>query len=250
MKAIVMAAGKGTRLQEPGNPCPKVLRKANNKTLLEYVLNTMPMIDKKDITIVTGFMSEAVEEYFKDSGCNFQRQGDDAYGTGYAVMCGMKNSDFDDYHGDILIVNGDAPLTKLSTIEGIIKMHQDEKNCATLLSSSTELKLPYGRIIRTDDGKNVVNIIEEKDCTEEQKKIKELNIGVYVFNADALREGLKMINSNNAAGEYYLTDVPPAIARLGKKVNAFITTCDDELWGVNTPDDLLAVEKILKSREK
>ncbi|MBQ3183857.1 MAG: NTP transferase domain-containing protein [Clostridia bacterium] len=247
MKAIIMAAGKGTRLQEAGNPMPKVLRRANDRPLLDYVFDAMPMIDKKDITVVTGFMSEMVEEYYKDMGCSFQRQGDAAYGTGYAVMCGLENENFNDYHGDILIVCGDAPVIKLSTVEGIIKMHEDEGNKATLLSSDTKLKLPYGRIIRNENG-NVIDIREEKDCSEEEKKITELNIGTYVFNADALREGLKMIDCNNAAGEYYLTDVPPAIAQMGEKVNAFITYDDDELVGVNTPDDLALVEKILKSR--
>ena len=249
MKAIIMAAGKGTRLQEPGNPKPKVLREANGRPLLDYVFDAMPMIEKKDITVVTGFMSELVEEAFKDYGCSFQRQGDDAYGTGYAVMCGIENPNFDDYHGDILIVNGDAPLTNLATVEGIIAQHTKEENFATVLAADTQLKLPYGRIIRDENG-NVVDIREEKDCNEAEKAITELNVGMYVFNADALREGLKMINSNNAAGEYYITDVPPAIARMGKKVNAYITTDDDELIGVNTPEDLIAVERILNSRQK
>ena len=247
MKAIIMAAGKGTRLQEAGNPMPKVLRKANGRPLLDYVFDAMPMIDKKDITVVTGFMSEMVEDYYKDTGCSFQRQGDDAYGTGYAVMCGLENENFKDYHGDILIVCGDAPVIKLSTIEGIIKMQETEQNMCSLLSSDTKLKLPYGRIIRDENGK-VIDIREEKDCSEDEKKITELNIGTYVFNADALRRGLKVIDCNNAAGEYYLTDVPPALARMGEKVNAFITYDDDELVGVNTPDDLAAVEKILSSR--
>lgn len=247
MKAIIMAAGKGTRLQEAGNPMPKVLRKANGRPLLDYVFDAMPMIDKKDITVVTGFMSEMVEDYYKDCGCSFQRQGDDAYGTGYAVMCGLENENFKDYHGDILIVCGDAPVIKLSTVEGILKMQEDEGNVCTLLSSDTQMKLPYGRIIRDENGK-FVDIREEKDCTVEEKKITELNIGTYVFNSDALRRGLKLIDSNNAAGEYYLTDVPPALAKLGEKVNAFITYDDDELVGVNTPDDLALVEKILSSR--
>ncbi len=248
MKAIIMAAGKGTRLQEAGNPMPKVLRRANGRPLLDYVFDAMPMIDKKDITVVTGFMHEMVEEEFKSYGCSFQRQGDAAYGTGYAVMCGIENSNFDDYHGDILIVCGDAPTTKLSTVEGIIKKHTEEKNACTLLSSDTELKLPYGRIIRDENGK-FMDIREEKDCTEEEKKISELNIGTYVFNADMLRKGLKLINCENAAGEYYLTDVPPVLAKLGEKVDAYITYDNDELVGVNTPDDLAAVEKILRARQ-
>ena len=248
MKAIIMAAGKGTRLQEAGNPMPKVLRRANGRTLLSYVIDMLPQIDNSEITIVTGFMHEMVEEEFASTGCRFVKQGDEAYGTGYAVMCGMSDPQFDYYHGDIIILNGDAPLTKLSTVSGLCEMQTRDQNACTLLSSVTELKLPYGRIIRAEGG-NIIDIREEKECTEEEKKIKELNVGAYVFNADALREGLSKINNNNNAHEYYLTDVPPALAKLGYKVDAFISHDDEELWGVNTPEDLIAVEKILKSRE-
>lgn len=248
MKAILMAAGKGTRLQEAGNPMPKVLRKANGRTLLSYVIDTLPQIDNSEITVVTGFMHEKVEEAFADSGCRFVKQGDEAYGTGYAVMCGLTDHQFDGYHGDVVVLNGDAPLTKISTVQGLCEMQTKDANACTLLSSVTELKLPYGRIIRAENG-NIIDIKEEKECTPEEKLIKELNVGAYVFNIDALREGLSKINNNNNAGEYYLTDVPPALAKLGYRVDAFITHDDEELWGVNTPDDLAAVEKILKSRE-
>jgi len=248
MKAIIMAAGKGTRLQEAGNPMPKVLRKADGRPLLSYVIDTLTDVEKSDITIVTGFMHEAVEAAFADSGCRFIKQGNEAYGTGYAVMCGIQDHQFDDYHGDIVILNGDAPLTKVSTVEGLCRMQREQNNACTLLSNVTDLKLPYGRIIRNNDG-NIIDIREEKECTEEEKLIKELNSGAYVFNADALREGLKKIDCNNNAREYYLTDVPPALAKMGYKVNAFISTDDEELWGVNTPEDLITVENILRSRK-
>lgn len=247
MKAIIMAAGKGTRLQEAGHPMPKVLRRANGRALLSYVIDMLPEIDNCDITVVTGFMHEMVEEEFADTGVRFIKQGDDGYGTGYAVMCGLKDAQFDDYHGNIIILNGDSPLTNLSTVAGLCRIQKQEKAACTLLANVTDLKLPYGRIIRDADG-NIIDIREEKECTEEEKKIKELNSGAYVFNADALREGLAQINCNNNAHEYYLTDVPPAIARMGKKVSAYISTDDEELWGVNTPDDLVMVEKILMAR--
>ena len=247
MKAIIMAAGKGTRLQEAGNPMPKILRKANGKPLLQYVINMLPDVDRSEITIVTGFMHEMVEEAFKESGCRFVKQGDEAYGTGYAVMCGITDPQFDDYHGDVIILNGDAPLTKLSTVKGIADQQQREGNACTILSCVTEIKLPYGRVIRKEDG-SIIDIREEKECTEEEKLIKELNVGGYVFNCDALKFGLSKISNNNNAHEYYITDVPPALAANGYKVNAFITHDDDELWGVNTPQDLENVERILKSR--
>jgi len=248
MKAILMAAGKGTRLQDKDNPSPKVLSLANGRPLLSYVFDMIPDIDISEITVVPGFMAEKVEEAFADTGCRFSKQGDEAYGTGYAVMCGLKDSQFDDFDGDIVILNGDAPLTKIETVKGMCAQHVANGNACTLLSCDTELKLPYGRIIRNENG-NIIDIKEEKDCNEEEKLISELNVGAYVFNCKALREGLSKIDNNNKANEYYITSVPPALAAMGYKVESFITTDNDELWGVNTPEDLEAVEKILKSRQ-
>ncbi len=247
MKAIIMAAGKGTRLQEVGNPMPKVLRRANGRPLLSYVIDMLPEIDNCDITVVTGFMHEMVEREFAPTGVRFIEQAGDGYGTGYAVMCGLKDPQFDDYHGNIIVLNGDSPLTKLSTVAGLCRIQKNEKAACTLLVNQTDLKLPYGRIIRNENG-DIIDIREEKECTEEEKKIKELNSGAYVFNADDLREGLERINCNNNAHEYYLTDVPPALAGMGKKVSAYLSTDDEELWGVNTPEDLIMVERILKTR--
>lgn len=244
MKAIIMAAGKGTRLAKLGDPMPKVLRKANGRPLLSYVLDVLEGIKPEDITVVTGYMAESVEKEYADYGCSFIRQGDDAYGTGYAVMCGIKDKQFDAYDGDIIILNGDAPLTTVETVRGM-KAKQSEGFDCTLLSCVTEQKLPYGRIIRSEDG-SITDIREEKECSPEEKLIKELNVGAYVFKANALRKGLSVINNNNNAGEYYLTDVPPAIARCGGKVNAYITTDENELLGVNTPEDLEEVARLLK----
>lgn len=246
MKAIIMAAGKGTRLAKLGTPMPKVLRQANGRPLLSYVLDVLKDIKPSDITVVTGYMAEDIERTFSDYGCSFIRQGDDAYGTGYAVMCGIKDKQFENYDGDIIILNGDAPLTTLNTITGLINTINKGYDCA-LLSCVTDQKLPYGRIIRQEDG-SIVDIREEKECSPQEKLIKELNVGAYIFKADALRKGLSMINNNNNAGEYYLTDVPPAIARVGGKVSAYITTDENELLGVNTPEDLEDVAKILRTR--
>ncbi|MDD6264910.1 MAG: NTP transferase domain-containing protein [Clostridia bacterium] len=246
MKAIIMAAGKGTRLAKLGKPMPKVLRESNGKPLLSYVFDVLEDILPEDITVVTGYMAQEVEDAFADFGCSFIRQGDEAYGTGYAVMCGIKDKQFENYHGDIIILNGDAPLITKETVNGLKKMQSNGNDC-TLLSCITDIKLPYGRIIRSEDG-GIIDIREEKECTEEEKLIKELNVGSYIFNSDALRLGLSMINNNNNAHEYYLTDVPPAIARCKGKVDAYITRDENELLGVNTPEDLIEVSRILSER--
>ena len=249
MKAIVMAAGKGTRLAVDGVMLPKVLREANGRPLLDYVLGeTLGFMDKKDIVVVTGYMAEKVEERFKDCGVVFAKQGDAAYGTGYAVMCGLEGGGLDDYHGDIVILNGDAPLIRQSTVKAMIDQHLANKNDCTLLSLIAKHHFAYGRLIRDENGV-LVDIKEEKECNEEEFKINELNAGGYVFNADKLREGLKQIDSNNAAGEYYLTSVPPVMLRKGEKVEAYKIYDEEETQGVNTHEDLLNVEAILNKRK-
>ncbi|MDD6800506.1 MAG: NTP transferase domain-containing protein [Firmicutes bacterium] len=247
MKIIIMAAGKGTRLAKLGStPMPKVLRRSNGRTLLDYVLDaTAAVAPKEDTNIIVGYLAEQVENAYPDYHCI--RQGDDAYGTGYAVMCGMKDASFDDYHGDVFIVNGDMPLFSRETLCGMKAQHEASGAVCTMLTCISDEYLPYGRIVRGSDGR-IVDIVEEADCTPEQKLIKELNIGMYIFNADKLRYSLSKLTNNNAKGEYYITDLPPILIRAGEKVESYIIDRQDEIRGVNTPEDLEAVGEILKNR--
>ena len=244
MKAIIIAAGKGTRLASDGVMLPKVLRRANDKPLLGYVTDSIDFIDNDDITIVIGYMKEAVMEEFK--GRNFAIQDEGGYGTGYAVMCGCRKADIEAYDGDVIILQGDVPLIKKSTIQKMYEMHKSEKNALTLLSCVTDRKLPFGRIIRNERG--VTAIVEEKVATEEQKKIKELNVGLYILDAKKLMSALNRIKPNSVSNEYYFTDAIELLCGDGEKVNAYITDDETEMWGVNTPEDLKAVEEILRSR--
>lgn len=246
LKAIVLAGGKGTRLQDSGKPLPKVLREANGKPLLSYVLDSVSFIDTDDIMIVVGFMHEAVMEKF--SGCRFIKQGEAAYGTGYAAMCGLEALDIPaGYKGDIIILQGDTPLVKRSTVEKLIALHRERRNACTLLSCVSQRELPFGRIQRAEDG-TVKAIVEQKDCTPEQLLIRELNVGMYIFNADKLKNSLSRIGSDNKAGEYYLTDTIDVLSRDGERLDAYITDDETEMWGVNTFEDLRAVEEILRNR--
>jgi len=244
MKAIIIAAGKGTRLASDGVQLPKVLRQANGTPLLGHVLNSIDFIDNDDITIVIGFMKEAVKAAFE--GRNFSIQDDGGYGTGYAVMCGCRDAKIDDYDGDVVILQGDVPLVKKSTILKMYEMHKANKNALTLLSCVTDRKLPFGRIVRNERG--VTAIVEEKVATEEQKAIKELNVGLYILDAKKLMGALRRITPNPVSKEYYFTDAIELLCGDGEKVDAYITDDENEMWGVNTPEDLKAVEEILKSR--
>ncbi len=247
MKAIIMAAGKGTRLSDAENPLPKVLREANGRPLLAYVLDTIDFLDNEDITIVVGFMAEAIRSRFPER--RFAMQGSDGYGTGYAVMCGIKEAIPDINHdGEMAVLSGDVPLIKRETVLSMIGLHRKEKNVCTLLSCRSSKPLPFGRIIR-ENGR-VTAIKEHRDCTESERRINELNVGLYIFDTAKLYDALKSLKDDNAAKEYYLTDVPKILLARNEKVNAYMTCDEEELWGVNTYEDLCEVEKILKTRHE
>lgn len=247
-RALILAAGKGTRLATKDDPSPKVLRRANGRPLLAYVLDSTDGMPRENITIIVGYMADMVKEAFADSGCNFALQGTAAYGTGYAVMCGAEAAGLADFDGDVIILQGDVPLVKAETVRALLKTHREKGSVCTLLSCRTPLKLPFGRIVRDDSGK-VTAIVEDKDCTPEQKKIDELNVGLYVYKSREMCEYLGKLKNDNKAGEYYFTDIPGMLIADGKPVEAHITPDQTELWGVNTFEDLREVERILASRK-
>lgn len=251
MKAIIMAAGKGTRLASLGGDLPKVLRVAGGKTLLGHVLDTASCCAKDDIVIVVGHMAEKVMDAFP--GYKFVRQGDGAYGTGYAVMCGVTGGGLLDYNGEVLILNGDMPLVRRETIEHMLARHRASGCACTMLSCISGRELPFGRVIR-DASKpepgNVTAVVEHIDCTPEQRKIRELNVGVYIFDAAKLRYALSRIKNDNPKHEYYFTDTTAALISASERVDAYITPDETEMWGVNTPEDLDEITKILAGRVK
>ena len=242
MKAIILAAGKGKRLLSEKFNAPKVLREANNKPLLRYVVENLDFItDKKDIVIVAGYKKEMVFDAFKD-GFTFAVQ-DEQLGTGHAVNCARDV--LSDYDGPVLVCYGDMPMFKKESYEKLAKVHLDEKNDCTVLTGVSDKCPSYGRIIRDDNGK-FVGVVEAKDCTPEQAKINELNVGIYFFDSKKLFDCLKELKSNNAQGEYYLTDVPAIMMEKGYKIGTCTIYGDNEIMGVNTPEDLAFCEELLK----
>lgn len=243
MKAIVLAGGKGTRLMSEENKKPKVLREALGRPLISYVLENIGFIPKEDIWVVVGYMAEAVEEYV-GAPYNFALQAEQK-GTGHAVM--MCEDGLCDYEGDVLIVYGDMPLFKAQTYKDIIAKHQESGAAITVLTADVENPPPYGRIIRDANGK-IVDSVEDKDCTPEQKKITELNVGVYVVDSKKLFATLKKIGNNNAQGEYYLTDISKVLISEGEKVESHTIFDLTEIVGVNTVEDLAFCEDVLKNQ--
>ena len=244
MKAIIMAGGKSKRLVTEENPIPKVLRTANGRPLLSYALDTVNYLNSEDIYIVVGYMASAVMDEFP--GRQFAVQDSAGYGTGYAVMCAMREKALSDYSGTVAVLSGDVPLIKKETIEKMLELHRSTGSSCTILSCVTKKQLPFGRIIRKNG--EVAEIKEHKDCTEEERKIEELNVATYLFDAEELRKALSYLTTDNAQNEYYLTDVPKIMLLQKKIVKAYVSADEEELLGVNTQEDLEEVEEILRGR--
>ena len=244
MKAIVLAAGKGTRLQTENCDLPKVLRTALGKPLLAYVLEGLRFLEREDIVIVAGYKRDMVEKAF--AGYPFAVQAEQL-GTGHAVACAA--AALADYEGPVLVCCGDMPLMREETYRTMFATHEKEGNVCTILAAVCQDDLPYGRILRRADG-TFDRVVEDKDCTAEQKKIRELNAGVYVFDAKKLFAALGQLKNDNAQGEYYLTDVPAILQAEGGRVGVCAACTADEMLGVNTPAQLAQVEAYLKGEQQ
>ena len=241
LKAIVLAAGKGTRLRTEGCDLPKVMRLAAGRPLLSYVLDGLSFIDNEDITIVVGYKKEDVMAGFPQYSFAEQRE---QLGTGHAVMSAA--SVLDGYDGAVLVCCGDMPLLKRETYKAMWDAYRTSNTACVILTGTADTYLPYGRIVRDENGE-FVKMVEEKDCTEEQKKITELNSGVYIFDSALLLSALKELKSDNAQGEYYLTDVPAILKSRGEKISLCRRELGNEIIGVNTVEQLKEVESIINA---
>ena len=242
IKAVVLAAGKGTRLRTEGVDLPKVLRQAAGRALLDYVLEALDFLQQKDVVLVAGYQRDKVLAAYPGYPSAVQEP---QLGTGHAVQCAKEAlAGFD---GSVLICYGDMPLMRRETYLSLIETHRREGNDCTLLSAVSDEELPYGRIVRNESGA-FARIVEDRDCTPEEKAIRELNVGVYVFEAKALWEALEQLRPNNAQGELYLTDAPAYILARGGKVGACPTCTAEEMLGVNTVEQLRQVEEIVERR--
>ena len=244
IKAVVLAAGKGTRLRTEGIDLPKVMRLAAGRPLLDYVVQALDFLPREDIILVVGYRREAVLRAY--SGYPHAVQSEQL-GTGHAVQSAAPLlAGFD---GHILVCCGDMPLMRRETYQTLIQTHLTEGNLCTILSGMAPQPLPYGRIIRDKEGR-FARIVEDKDCTPEEKAVRELNAGVYVFHARALLPALGQLRQDNAQGEYYLTDVPALLLGQGGQVGVCPTCTPEEMLGVNTLEQLELVEQTLLRRRR
>ena len=238
--AIIMAAGKGTRMKSKNS---KLIQKIYGKEMVKRAVENTRKAGVNDIVTVVGYKKEQVMKVLEDT-VDYAVQ-DEMLGTGHAVMQATKY--LEGKKGKVLVLNGDVPILRPETINRLLNKSIDNKEAATLLTAIYDNPHGYGRIIR-DEGGNIEAIIEEKDATEEQKEISEVNAGIYCFDIEALLEALKEIKPNNSQEEYYLTDVIEIIGKKGLRTGAVIVEDNTEILGVNDRMQLEMVTKILQYR--
>ncbi len=230
----ILAAGKGSRME---SELPKVLHQLNGKSLIDYVLDTASELNPDSITLVVGFQKDLVKNHIQNDNVNYVSQ-EEQLGTGHAAL--QLENQLENQSGHLLILYGDAPNIKSSTLSPIINEHIEENRNATLITATLDDPTGYGRIIRNQDG-DLLKIVEEKDCTPDEKKIKEWNPGIYIFKIPQLFSELKRIKSNNASNEYYLTDVIELIKE-NSPVQAKKIGNPMEVIGINTINQLNSLE--------
>lgn len=240
LKTLVLAGGKGTRMK---SELPKVIHKVNGVPMIVKILNVLNEINSQENILVLGHKKEEILEILgKNIPYVVQEE---QLGTGHAVLQGKEY--LKDFDGDLMVLCGDTPLLTKETLKSLYGYHKKSGAVTTILTSIYENPFGYGRIVKENG--NVVAIIEEKEATEEIKKIKEVNAGVYCFNCKELYKALEKINNNNEKGEYYLTDVIGIQVAENKKVDSFVLKDNMEILGVNSKYELSIASQILRDRK-
>ncbi|HWO42863.1 MAG TPA: bifunctional UDP-N-acetylglucosamine diphosphorylase/glucosamine-1-phosphate N-acetyltransferase GlmU [Candidatus Eisenbacteria bacterium] len=238
---IVLAAGQGTRMK---SRVPKVLHPLAGKPLLLHVLDTAWTLGPDRVAVVVGHGADAVRSACARDGVIWVRQ-DEQLGTAHAVLCAKPW--FEGFSGDILILSGDVPRVSQQTLRSLIGLHRARRASLTLATALVETPAGYGRIIRDAAG-GLGGVVEEKDASEAQKAIREVNAGIYVATGQFLFEVLARVGNENRQREYYLPD----IVALGLEQRAAIETAavadTREILGVNTREELASMEKSLREK--
>ena len=243
IKAVILAAGKGTRMKSQDTP--KVLHEIMGKSLLGYVLDNVKNIASEEFVIV-GHKCEKVEQFVKDNYVNAKTVlQSPQLGTGHAVS--MACPYLENFDGFVLILCGDTPLIKEETLKDFIEFHKNKGSDLTVMSTIFDNPTNYGRIIREDDN-SLKCIVEEKDATAEQKAVKEVNAGIYCLNWGKIKGAFSQLQTNNAQGEYYLTDIISWGKAQNLSVNAYILENSDEIYGINSRSNLAIATKIMNTR--
>ncbi|MBW6515678.1 MAG: NTP transferase domain-containing protein [Candidatus Cloacimonetes bacterium] len=234
--ALILAAGKGTRMKSDR---AKVIFKLAEKEMVRRVTERALQLDCDPIGIVVGYQKdEVIAAIPHNDKVSFIEQ-IEQQGTGHAVMVTAEL--FQDFEGDMFILCGDIPLLSKETLMNLLKTHQDNNAACTVLTIKLPDPAAYGRIVRNSEDQ-IIKIVEYKDATETERKINEINTGIYCFDCRLLFQALKEINNDNKQSEYYLTDTLEVLNRRQKKVIGLVTDKQSEITGINSQKELAELE--------
>jgi bifunctional UDP-N-acetylglucosamine pyrophosphorylase/glucosamine-1-phosphate N-acetyltransferase len=240
---IVLAAGEGTRMK---SRTPKVLHEMCGRALVDHMLTAARDLGPERLIVVIGHASEQVGAHLAESSPDaravVQRE---QRGTGHAVRTVLE--ELGTIAGTVLVTYGDVPLLRTQTLAKLLERHAGDGNAVTVLTAEVPDPTGYGRIVR-DPGGAVLEIVEEKDATPEQRAIKEMNSGIYAFDGLLLADAVKRVSTDNAQGEEYLTDVLSILREEGHRVGAHIAADFVEVEGVNDRVQLASARKVLNQR--
>ncbi len=235
-----MAAGQGKRMNNPS--LAKVMHPLGGRPLVDHVIELARKNAAENIIVIVGHQRESVEEFLRaahpDVSIAVQEQ---QLGTAHAVM--QAGPALAQFEGDVLILSGDAPMTRPETTARMLARHRESGASVTVLTALLPDPTGYGRVIRGDDGQ-ILRIVEHKDASDAERAVNEINSGIYVFRKADLFNALARVDNNNAQGEYYLPDVFAMFAREGRRMEPCIVDSFDEIRGVNTVEQLLEMERV------
>jgi bifunctional UDP-N-acetylglucosamine pyrophosphorylase/glucosamine-1-phosphate N-acetyltransferase len=248
---VILAAGEGKRMN---STLPKPLHEVAGRAMMSYILDATSVENVVKTIVVVGHQADmvvsAAGQMQPERALTFVRQ-QERLGTGHAVEIAIHEieSAFKGLCGDVLILPGDTPLLRRETIQELLAAHEMSGAALTILTATIDNPFGYGRIIH-GTGESIEKIVEEKDATDEERAIKEVNTAIMVVKADGLRNALAQIGRSNAQGEYYLTDLVSVLGEAGELVVAWQLADSSEASGVNDPDQLAQAEELLKSRHQ
>ncbi len=240
LAVIILAAGKGTRMK---SDLPKVLHLLQGKPLVQHVINMAQKLNPAKIVLVVGYRAQQVKNAIGSSALYVEQS--QQLGTGHAVA--QAETALKGHRGNVLVLYGDMPLLTANTLQHLLTLHAQNPAPLTMLTVIADNPHGFGRIVR-DEQNQVIAIVEEVDCTPEQLAIRELNAGVYCFQADWLWNNLPNIKVS-PKGEYYLTDLVAMAVEQGRPINALTSHNLQETMGVNTPEHLAEAEAALKTAD-
>lgn len=240
--AVILAAGQGTRMKSDR---PKVLVEVLGRPMIHFVLNAVKAAGIARSIVVVGYKSDDVRrELAARKNVAFAEQTEQK-GTGHAVM--MCVDQLAGHAGPVLVLTGDSPLAQTSSLKRLLEIYERDRPACILGTLHKDDPTGLGRILRDDDGE-FVGIVEEKDATDEQRRITEVNMSTYVFHGPDLLEALPLLSDNNKQRELYITDCPAILKSRGKQIRAEAVLQPCEALSINTVEDLKAVEAEMKRR--